>query len=1291
MTTLLDRAPVLWGLLWPALVACALIASPAWSQSQQCESGGEGSSHHPKAEPKGTITKLAAANEYRIEVAWPLARFTEDGSVCSSTTWHYPFLSDAGSRSCQIDPVSDHAIDGDNSGGSLQVDVTRIDSGNPSCDYISTGRYRASLREEDSLGINIYTICSLSANTFRNRFDACESDFVTLSLASAPRFEETISDRTWEQYAAIETVTLPVASGGEAALVYTLTPALPAGLSFDADARTIAGAPTDAQASTTYTYKATDNDGNAALLTFQLEVVTPPLTFGGESIDDQTWPIGRAIQPLTLPAAAGGLLPLTYTLRPALPDGVSFDPSTRRISGAPTVAQTATTYTYTATDSDTPADMATLTFTIAVSGELTFGGGNIEDRTYSTGLEIAPLQLPAAAGGDPPLVYTLTPPPPAGLVFDAATRRLSGAPSTPQVATAYTYTVTDGHGDTATLGFAIAVDANSRPSFGGAVIDDRTYNQGLTIATVQLPVATGGNGPLTYTLRPALPDGVSFDPLTRRISGAPTVAQTTTTYTYTATDSDTPAAVATLTFTILVSGELTFDGGNIEDRTYSTGLEIAPLQLPAAAGGDPPLVYTLTPPPPAGLVFDAATRRLSGAPSTPQVATAYTYTVTDGHGATATLGFAIAVDANSRPSFGGAVIDDRTYSQGLAIATVQLPAATGGNGPLTYTLTGALPTGLSFDAASRQIAGAPSSLQAATGYTYMATDRDGESVALNFTIAVETDSSPSFGGVGVPDQNYARGEEIEPLQLPAATGGNGALTYALTPAPPAGLALSSRRLSGAPTGAQAAATYTWRATDRDGDTAMLTFAIAVEETTEEMRRLAWDVLADIGRASLASAADTIHQRLDTPPDATMKLAGQKVELMSFASGSFQWPNRRAVSQWLNADTLLARSAFLLPLAKGGGSRSDWTFWGRGDLRRFEGGRQRASHESSLASGWLGLDAQLGDGLLAGAALSRSWSETDWRLAEDKGEIETSLNSVYGYMQKKLAAGGALHAAVGVGYGDMEHAPAGEDRTRADLDMLLALAGGRWPAARSGGLALSVTGDAGLARMETDGDGDDSPIAGLKAEVWRLRAGLEAAHDGLMLADTGSGLRLTPLLSLALRQDGGDGQTGTGLEAGARFAFAGPGSRLGLDVHGHWLALHSESSRREWGAGLQATLRPDVGGRGLSLSLGPRWGAPGGSMGALRSDDAFSGSAAPTDRASLAAGVAWGMGVAGGGLLSPFMELDLVGGEDGRRRYSAGAELGLAEQRVRARLAAEWTDDSAEGNETGIGVRLRLRF
>ncbi len=64
-----------------------------------------------------------------------------------------------------------------------------------------------------------------------------------------------------------------------------------------------------------------------------------------------------------------------------------------------------------------------------------------------------------------------------------------------------------------------------------------TFTQDEDIGTEILPEATGGAGGFSYSLSPSLPEGLSFDPETRALTGAP-AASGSFLMTYTATDAD---------------------------------------------------------------------------------------------------------------------------------------------------------------------------------------------------------------------------------------------------------------------------------------------------------------------------------------------------------------------------------------------------------------------------------------------------------------------------------------------------------------------------------------------------------------------------------------------------------------------------------------------------------------------------------------------------------------------------------------------------------------------------------
>ena len=93
-------------------------------------------------------------------------------------------------------------------------------------------------------------------------------------------------------------------------------------------------------------------------------------------------------------------------------------------------------------------------------------------------------------------------------------------------------------------------EPQSVPHFAeGAAPQNQTYTVGTAIDTLTLPAASGGNGTLTYSLAPEVP-GLSFDPLTRRLTGTPTAAGDYD-LTYSAADAD--GDVASLAFTLSVA------------------------------------------------------------------------------------------------------------------------------------------------------------------------------------------------------------------------------------------------------------------------------------------------------------------------------------------------------------------------------------------------------------------------------------------------------------------------------------------------------------------------------------------------------------------------------------------------------------------------------------------------------------------------------------------------------------------------------------------------------------------
>ena len=80
---------------------------------------------------------------------------------------------------------------------------------------------------------------------------------------------------------------------------------------------------------------------------------------------------------------------------------------------------------------------------------------SVSEQRYKVG-EAVRTVLPEASLGNPPLTYALTPVP-AGLVFDEASRTISGRPASPLIYEEHGYSVTDTDGDTDEVSFDISV------------------------------------------------------------------------------------------------------------------------------------------------------------------------------------------------------------------------------------------------------------------------------------------------------------------------------------------------------------------------------------------------------------------------------------------------------------------------------------------------------------------------------------------------------------------------------------------------------------------------------------------------------------------------------------------------------------------------------------------------------------------------------------------------------------------------------------------------------------------
>ena len=281
---------------------------------------------------------------------------------------------------------------------------------------------------------------------------------------------------------------------------------------------------------------------------------------------------------------------------------------------------------------------------------------------------------------------------------------------------------------------------------------------------------------------------------------------------------------------------------------------------------------------------------------------------------------------------------------------------------------------------------------------------------------------------------------------------------------------------------------------------------------------------------------------------------------------------------------LQGSEFLLALGggqdAGGGGGLRFQLWGQGDVQTFQGAPSDASdYDGELKTGYVGVDTWLTDRWLLGVAVARSEGTGGWRAGSASGSLDTRLLAVHPYLRWSNG-GTSIWATGGAGWGDAENVrDRGGPTEMSGLGLRLGLVELRQRLAAAGGFEFGLRADAGWAELATD-TGTET-LDGQTAAVNQARFGIEMSQS-LRLG----GLTLTPFGEANARRDGGDGQTGDGLElAGGLRARAG---FLRIDAQGRMLAVHSAAGYEEQGLAVTLSLG-NPGGEGPSLSMSPRWG------------------------------------------------------------------------------------------------------
>ena len=464
---------------------------------------------------------------------------------------------------------------------------------------------------------------------------------------------------------------------------------------------------------------------------------------------------------------------------------------------------------------------------------------------------------------------------------------------------------------------------------------------------------------------------------------------------------------------------------------------------------------------------------------------------------------------------------------------------------------------------------------------------------------------------------------------------------------------------------------------------------------------AW--LVRFGRTVGSQLVDALNARLEGAGGSHVTVAGIPVIGASGLEpeaeeddpfGLPEWAKDRrleADERTITADDLLLGSAFHLSSGGDGtqGEGPAFTAWGHVATGAFEAEEDGVTMDGEVTTGLVGFDAEW-ERALAGVMLSQSTGDGSYQLdpahGNDAGTVESSLTGVYPYARVDLNARVSAWALAGAGSGELTLHQEGGKSMPTGISMRMGAVGVKGQVldgTGASGLGVNVKSDAMWVGTKSERTNE---MVATEGDVTRLRLIVE----GERVFVAGNGATFTPSAEVGLRHDGGDAETGTGVEVGAGLRYTI--GTVTIEAQARTLVAHQASGYEEWGASAAIRVTPSASGRGLTLSIAPAWGQTGSAAERLWSAHDATALGADSEfeaDSQLAIDAGYGIGFAGNrGVLTPYVGMTL--GDGGNRTVRTGTRWQLGPDVVVGLEATRQTSDADEAaNE--LMLRAALRF
>ena len=584
-----------------------------------------------------------------------------------------------------------NAAGGGGGGGSSYLDPTRIPSSNTQASFLSATTPTGSIEYID---ISTTSLASAGVNSY---FSAT----LNATFGAADSVDE-----------------------------WTVSPALPTGISLDVNTGLISGT-ASSTSSGTYEFTATKYGApfkiaarSSTSLSFSV-AAGPSISPASQTVNGTQGSAISSTSTFTPTGFTGSILG-RFSVSPPLPVGLVLDMYYGVISGTPTDTDPGTTYTITASDGNGNFADATVLITINAASPALSPATQTVTGTVNSAIVSTAVFTASNFSGTP--AYTVTPTLPSGLSINSATGQISGTPTATSSTANYTITATTGsQSATATVTITVSEAAALTPSFASptARVDGFTVQVSNYDAAFTWAGTTTAGGSLSISSSGLL-----------TVTGL--AATTSSTVTLTVSRTGYATGSAAITGASLTAQSITF--------TAPTQMSVGASSQTVTPTASSSLPVTLT-------STTTAICTVSTWTITAVSAGSCSITATQSGDATyapaSSVTHIFTINAAASPALSPAT-QTVTGTVNSAIVSTAVFTASNFSGTPAYTVTPTLPSGLSINSATGQISGTPTATSSTANYTITATTGS-QSATATVTIAIATGSSgqPSESAAGV--------------------------------------------------------------------------------------------------------------------------------------------------------------------------------------------------------------------------------------------------------------------------------------------------------------------------------------------------------------------------------------------------------------------------------------------------------------------------------------------------------------------------------------------------------------